>query len=35
MKHMSTISVLTEEVKKLMEEWVESYVKRDTAFLER
>jgi Domain of unknown function (DUF4440) len=32
---MSTITVLTEEVKKLMQEWTESYVKRDTAFLDR
>jgi ketosteroid isomerase-like protein len=35
MKRMKTISVLTEEVKKLMQEWIESYAKRDTAFLER
>jgi ketosteroid isomerase-like protein len=32
---MSTVTVLTEEVKKLMYKWMESYVKRDTAFLER
>jgi ketosteroid isomerase-like protein len=35
MERMSTITVLTEEVKKLMQEWMESYGKRDTAFLER
>jgi ketosteroid isomerase-like protein len=35
MERMSTITVLTEEVKKLMQEWMESYAKRDTAFLER
>ena len=35
MERMSKITVLTEEVKKLNQEWMESYVKRDTAFLER
>ena len=35
MKRMSTISVLREEVKKSMQEWMESYVKRDTTFLKR
>ena len=35
MERMNTIAVLTEEVKKLNQEWMESYVKRDTAFLER
>ncbi len=34
MKRMSTSSVLAEEVKKLNEEWMESYVKGDTAFLD-
>ena len=35
MKRMSTSSVLAEEVKKLNEEWMESYVKGDTAFLDQ
>jgi Domain of unknown function (DUF4440) len=35
MERMSTITVLTEQVKKLNQEWMESYVKGDTAFLER
>jgi hypothetical protein len=35
MERMSTITVLTEQVKKLNQEWMESYLKGDTAFLER
>ena len=35
MERTNTITVLTEEVKKLNQKWMESYVKRDTAFLER
>jgi ketosteroid isomerase-like protein len=34
-KHMSPTTVLTAEVQKLMQEWIESYGKRDTRFLER
>jgi hypothetical protein len=32
---MSTTTMLTAKVEKLMQEWMESYIKRDTAFLER
>jgi ketosteroid isomerase-like protein len=32
---MSTTTELAAEIEKLMQEWMESYVKRDTAFLER
>ena len=35
MRRMSTNSVLTQEVEKLNRQWMESYVRRDTDFLER